>query len=261
MNKLILFIPDPHVASGQDLSRFYNLGNLIVERKPDIIVMGGDFMTIESFSNWDMKKNRLMEGIRYAKEMAAGREAMDLIFGPMEFHNLKMRDHKSKLYKPEVIWCEGNHENRVDRYLESHAQLVGQLELALPQNLNYAAYPINIVLPYREYIYRDGIAFCHVPFNGKSPVQGIYVAKRALEVMGTSVVFGHAHRWQEQDIDRHGVPQIQALCAGCFFEHEDPYVKGTQLTYRRGIALLHQYEYGRFDVEQISIKRLKAEYK
>lgn len=261
MNKEILVIPDPHVDADQDLSRFAYAGNLIADRRPDRIVCLGDFVTLQSFSFWDMKQMRKMEMVRFAKEMKAGRTALDLLFGPMLSYNEKMKRQKARLYKPEVIWCEGNHEDRLERYLDTHAQLEGQLELALPHNLNYAGYPIDVVSPYKEYAIRDGVAYCHVPFNGRAPVTGVYIAKKALEVMGISVVFGHAHRWQEQDIDRHGAEQIQALCAGCFFEHEDDYVKGTQLTYRRTVVMLHQYAYGRFDPEAISIERLRSEYK
>ena len=261
MNKTILIIPDGHVDADQDLSRWVYLGNLIIARKPDMIVQLGDFLTMKSLSFWD-KNNRLtMEDLRFAKEMQAGRTVMDLLFGPMNHYNKKMRDQKGKQYKPEVIWLEGNHEYRIDRYMDQHPVMQGQLELHLPQNLNYGAYPIDLIVPYKEYVYRDGIAFCHVPFNGRAPVTGIYIAKRALEVMGMSVVFGHAHRWQEQDFDRHGVSTIQALCAGCFFEQDDDYVKGTQLTYRRTVAILHQYAVGLFDVEAISIARLRTEYK
>ena len=260
-SKLILVIPDGHVLDEQDLSRWAYLGNLIVDRKPDMIVQIGDFLTVASLSFWD-KNNRLtMENMRFAKEMVAGRTALDLLFGPMNHYNEKMKDQKAKQYKPEVIWLHGNHEYRIDRYMDQHSAMKGQLDLYLPQNLNYAAYPIDLIVPYKEYVYREGIAFCHVPFNGRAPVTGIYIAKRALEVMGTSVVFGHAHRWQEQDFSRHGADSIQALCTGCFFEHNDEYTKGTQLTYRRTVALLHQYDVGLFDVEAISIERLKQEYK
>lgn len=260
MNKLILVIPDGHVDDEQDLSRWALLGNLIVERQPELIVQLGDFMSINSLSHWDLNKNYKMEGKRFSREMEAGRTALDLLFGPLRKYNVDRRTKKRKIYNPEILWLEGNHEDRVNRYIDTHSSLAGQLELDLPQNLNYAAYPIDQIVRYREYVYRDGIAFCHVPFNGRSAVTGKYITARALEVMGTSVVFGHAHRWQEQDVDRHGADVIQALCAGCFFEHSDDYVKGTQTTYRRTVALLHQYDFGRFDPEAISIARLRNEY-
>ena len=63
MNKSVLVIPDGHVDDIQDLSRWAYLGNLIVERKPDMIVQLGDFVTVGSLSHFDMNKKRKMENL------------------------------------------------------------------------------------------------------------------------------------------------------------------------------------------------------
>jgi predicted phosphodiesterase len=262
MNKTVLVIPDGHVDDVHDLSRFAYLGNLIVERKPDMIVQLGDFVTVGSLSHFDMKKSRKMEGMRFSSEMQAGRTALDLLFGPMNKYNEKMKVQKRKKYEPEVIWCEGNHEFRVESYLDYHPHLVGQLELFLPQNLNYGAYPITEIVPYREFITRDGISYTHAPINAAcKPTTGKFALYRASEIFATSIVFGHLHRKEGLNLMRHGGGILQVFSAGCFFEHVDDYALGAQNIYWRGVQMLHVWDEGRFDIEEIGIARLKEEYK
>lgn len=261
MNKLILVIPDGHNDEVHPLDRWRSLGKLITDRKPDLIVQLGDFASINSLSHFDMNKRRLMENKRFSKEIAACRQAMDLLFDPLTQYWVKQKRSHVKRYTPEIIWCEGNHEARVESYLDVHAQLEGQLELDLAHNLNYSGYPIDLVVPYKDYVIKDGIAFTHAPINAAgAPVTGKMALHRASELFATSLVFGHLHRLTQLDIFRHGGDILQIISAGCFFEHTDTYAKGAANVYRRGVLLLHQWDIGRFDVEEISIARLKAEY-
>ena len=268
MTKTILVIPDGHVDNEQDLSRWSFLGRLIVAHKPAVIVQLGDFVSINSLSHFDMNKKRKMEGKRFALEMEAGRTALDLLFDPMVAYNKKQVDQHKKKYEPEVIWIEGNHEARVGLYIDTNAQLEGQLELHLPHNLNYAGYPITTVVPYRKYIMHEtGIAFTHAPINAAcKPCTGKFALNRASEIFATSVVFGHLHRKESINVYRHGKGTAeenitQIFSAGCFFEHTDDYAKGAQNVYWRGVALLHVWEQGRFDITEISIRRLRRNYK
>ena len=261
-SKTVLVIPDGHVDDGHDQSRWAYLGNLIVECKPDMIVQLGDFVSVNALSHFDMKKKRLMEGRRFSSEMKAGRTALDLLFGPMKHYNTKAVKQHIKKYEPEVIWCEGNHEQRVENYIDANAEMEGQLDLYLPQNLNYANYPITKIVPYREFITRDGVSYTHAPINAAcKPTTGKFALYRASEIFATSIVFGHLHRKESLNLFRHGGGITQVFSAGCFFEHVDDYALGAQNIYWRGVQILHQWDEGRFDVEEIGIARLREEYK
>ena len=78
----VLWFADAHVENGQDLSRFDALGKYIVDKKPDCIVQGGDFTSIESLSDWDKDKRRKMEFRRYSKDIEATNEAIKRMFAP-----------------------------------------------------------------------------------------------------------------------------------------------------------------------------------
>ncbi len=267
MQRTVLVIPDGHVDDLNDQSRWSLLGHLIVDRKPDVIVELGDFVSVNSLSHFDKHKSRVMENKRFPLEMQAGRHALSLLFDPMDTHNMKMRKQHGPKYKPVVIWCEGNHEHRVTMYLDYHAQLEGQLELHLPHNLNYASFPITQVVPFKEYVTINGVSFTHAPINSAAKaVSGKYAIQRASEIFGTSLVFGHLHRKEGLNVKRHGVNLTQFNSAGCFFEHTDDYAEGAQNVYWRGVIFLTMWDdldpesYGRFDVDEISIARLRNEY-
>src|ERR1017187_4025055 len=75
-HKTTLVVPDAHVKPGEDLTRFSKLGNLITDKKPDHIVLMGDFVTLESLSAWDLGKAGKMEGKRYSEDCKAGIQAI-----------------------------------------------------------------------------------------------------------------------------------------------------------------------------------------
>lgn len=257
---LTLIIPDAHVADRQDLSRFEALGRLIVDRKPARIVSLGDFLTVESLSAWDAHKPLLMERKRYRLDIKAGNKALDLMLGPLVELQNRQRAWKEKIYKPELVWCEGNHEDRVPRYVEQHPAMEGYLDVN--RDLQLEARGFTHQIPYREFYEYDEVLFTHVPMNGANKAPGgVYALRRVVEGAHKSVVFGHLHRAEGMNVTRHGLDDIlQIRCSGAFFEHTDTYAKGALNHYWRGVEMLHHWRPGRFDVEQISIERMRQVY-
>ena len=243
-----LVVPDAHVGPGQDLSRFDALSKLINHKRPTRIIFMGDFVTLEALSNWDLQKAGIMEGKRYWEDVAAGREALrrslKLPFG----------------YEPEVVYIKGNHETRLERYVETKPELTGMLDLV--KDLQLAEVGITQVVEYRDSIEFDGVIFTHAPQNAANQaVSGKYAIHRAAEMSAKSTVFVHTHRNEGVNYYRHGAGDITQLkMAGAFFEHTDDYAYGGLNSYWRGLMLLTHWKDGRFDVEEISLERLKLLY-
>src|SRR6185369_3275942 len=82
-DKTTLVVPDAHVSPNQDLARFASLGNLITDKKPDNIILMGDFATLDSLSAWDLGKAGKMEGKRYSEDCKAAIQAIDLMLSPL----------------------------------------------------------------------------------------------------------------------------------------------------------------------------------
>jgi predicted phosphodiesterase len=244
-----LVIPDSHVGPDQDLSRFDKLNRLILEKKPDNIIFMGDFVTLESLSNWDLNKSGVMEGRRYQLDIECGRIALEKT----------LRDVK-RTYNPNVIFLKGNHESRLDRYLETKAELKEHLNL--DNDLKLKEFGIDEIIEFRDYYNIDGVDFTHAPMNAANQaVSGKYAIHRASEMTQNSLVFAHSHRKEYVNFYRHGSDDIvQVMMCGAFFEHTDSYAYGGLNAYWRGLVILKHWKCGRFDAEEICLERLMEEY-
>lgn len=255
-----LVIPDAHVDPDQSLTRFEKLGQLIVDRKPDRIITMGDFVSLQSLSAWDLNKSGLMEQRRYYLDIEAGKTAIQLMLNPLYELQDRQRKNKDKLYRPRLVFVYGNHEDRLNRYMETRPELKGHLDLTKDLCLNGSGF--TDIVPYREYIYFDGVGFTHAPMNAANqPISGRYAIHRAAEIMNSSLVFAHLHRKEAVNFYRHGAANInQVFCAGAFFEHTDEYASGGLNCYHRSCHILNHWAEYRFDVEEFSLERLYQLY-
>lgn len=243
---LTLVVGDAHVDPTQrkSLDRFDALHNFIVDRKPNRIVIIGDFITLDSLSEWDRDKRRRLEGKRYKADIDVGRDAL----------NRMMRGGFN--WEPELIFCEGNHEERLRRYLDRDPSFAGVV------SVHADLCPEWKFIPYKEQWKYKGVSFTHVPINesGKA-IGGKNAVAKALEVYHNSVVFGHTHKLAVSCVHRLGSPHLQqAVNVGCFFDHVDDYALGSVTSYWRGIVLLDHYSFNRVDVETVSLGQLRARY-
>lgn len=198
-----LVIPDGHVSPDQDLTRFANAGKLIVQRRPDRIVSLGDFVTIESLSNWDLNKSANMEGKRYTLDMDAGKEALRLLLAPLKKLQAQQKFVGAEVYSPKLIFIKGNHCCRLDRYLETRPELKEHLNL--DKDLDLKGFGFTDIIEYRDSIEFEGVIFTHAPMNAANqPVSGKYAIHRAAEMTAKSIVFGHTHRLEQVNYYRHG---------------------------------------------------------
>lgn len=254
-------IGDAHVQAGQVLLRFKALGQWILDNLPENIIIMGDFLDMQALSAWDKNKRLTMEGKRYKEEIDAGNVALDLMLKPMVEYNQERKKQKKRVYKPHLVYLSGNHEFRLDRYIEEHAELEGQLDYVRELRLKERGF---IHVPYREYHYLGGVGFTHIPIggNGKAMSGAIStLTKNVLQSHAHSVVFGHTHKLCIAGEHRLGAEHYnQVLSCGCFFEHVDEYVKGAKTDYWRGIIVLDHYSENRFDIETISLGKLMKMY-
>lgn len=242
----ILVVGDAHVDEHQSLRRFKLANQLIKREKPDTVVIIGDFLSLNCLSEWDRNKRAKMEGRRYKAEITAGNRALDLL--------LDGEDLKS------VHFIEGNHEDRLTRYLDVDPIFADDHNI--PDDLELKARGI-IWTPYKQVRTINGISFTHIPCSGNGKAIGNpNVAQKALKLFHNSVVFGHTHTLDHAAEHRHGSPHLnQALAVGCFFEHVDEYAVGSKTDYWRGLVLLDSYKTNRFDVETFSLGRMERMFR
>jgi hypothetical protein len=241
---LTLVVGDVHVSAGQDVSRGKLLGCAINDLRPDRVVFIGDLLTLDSLSAWDKDKRKKMEGRRYQKDIDAGKRFLANVYSS--------GGHKCKEY----ILTEGNHEDRLWRYLDGQPLFDGAVDYREDLGITDLGWKY---VPYKEHYVYKGVYFTHVPINEAGrPVGGDSACKRALGIYQHSVVFGHTHKLASVAVHRTGSAHLnQALNVGCFFEHVDDYALGSLTSYWRGIVLLDHYKTGRFNWSPISLGKLR----
>lgn len=245
-----LIFSDAHVEPGDKLSRFNWLGQQLVEHRPDTLVQLGDFVSMLSLSHWDMNKRLLMEGRRFNDDIVVGLNAWEGVIHSLRQLQEIQRKNKVKIYKPRLIWCEGNHEEWIQRYIEQHPEMKSYLH-PFPHYIAYSweLFSDVIVVDYKDYHIENDIAFTHAPIMGNSnPIGGKYVNERALDLFHTHIVFGHTHRFLHSHRYLHGKGIKQAVNCGCFFEKTPAYAKGAANEHFRCCVHLFIKEDGTLDI-------------
>ena len=173
----ILVIADTQVKPTESLEYILWVGKYIHDTKPDVVVMIGDWWDFPSLSSYD-KGKASSEGRRFADDLRAGNKGLEL---------LEMEISKDPTYKPRKVFCKGNHEHRVDRYVEDNPELKGTVGTEFLPLKQYGWEVYDFLRP----VEIEGIYFVHYlanPMTGK-PYSG--TASNILKTVGKSFVVGH----------------------------------------------------------------------
>lgn len=250
-----LYICDPQVKSGIDLSYLHHIGMYIARKKPDVIICAGDFADMPSLSDWD-KGKKSAEGRRIKADIDSVVEGMSILLKPLHDLQAKQCQAGEKVYEPRKIMTLGNHDVRIERYVENNAAFEGFLGI---EDLQYVEFGWEVV-PFLEPIVVDGVSYCHYftnPFTGK-PLSGS--AANMLSKIGTSFVQGHK---QTLDVATRFLPttgqQQWGIVAGAGYPHYEDY-KGMHNHHWRGIVVMHNVKDGSFDPLFVSLDWLKEQY-
>ncbi|HMU99082.1 MAG TPA: metallophosphoesterase [Chitinophagales bacterium] len=247
-----LIIPDTQVKHGLDFSYLRRIGQYIIDKKPDVVVHLGDFADMESLSSYDVGK-KSFEGKRYVKDIAAAKEAMDKLLGPMREFNIRAKKNKEKQYKPRLVLCLGNHEERIERAVNSDPKLEGLIKY---EDLPYEDWEVHSFL---KPVFIDGIAYCHYFPTG---VMGrpSTTATSMVSKLHMSCIAGHQQGKQVAYGKRPDGSTITCIIAGSCYEHNETYLDHQSNNHFRGILLAHRVNNGCFDECFVSLDYLKERY-
>ena len=242
----ILVIADTQAKSEESLEYLLWVGKYIADKKPDIILHIGDHFDLPSLSSYDKGTSKI-EGKRLYKDIEAGVEGFKLL-------NLELEKHKD--YHPRKVFCLGNHEERLDRYVNEHPELQGTLGT---DKLPFAKYGWE-VHPFLKPVEIEGIFFVHYlanPMSGK-PYGGS--AMNILKTVGRSFVVGH-----KQCLDIAIRPTIDGkqqlgIVNGACYDHFESYKGFTGNNHFRGLTVLHECSDGFAVPMFVSLDYMKEKY-
>jgi hypothetical protein len=247
-----LFIPDTQVRPGVDIAHIRAAGKLLIDRKPDVVVVIGDWWDFPSLSSHTPASKIAYDHRNYVSDLKAGIEAMEAFLRPLEQYNKKKKKNKEKQYKPRLVFTMGNHEYRLDRLFEQEPILKG----ALPTPEDYLYDKGFEVYPYKQRVVVDGVSYCHLCPQTKS-AGAVERAHLIMQKRHESWSVGHS-QMLDYFVSPH-MPRLQCLIAGAFYLHDEDYKKGSN-DHWRGLVYKRNVRGGTYDPEFISIESLLEEY-
>lgn len=251
-----LVIPDCQITPDSPTDHLAWIGEYIIEKQPDVIINLGDFADMESLSSYDFGKKQY-EGRRYLRDIAAGRDALAKLDGPLKAYNNTRILRKEKQYRPRRVFLIGNHEHRITRAVESDPKMDGFMSI---DDLGYAEAGWD-VKQFLEVEQIDGVHYSHYFYNPMSgrPYGGQSIDTR-LKNLGFSFVQGHQQMYMVGSRPLNNGKRIRGLIHGaCYLNDEDyrgPQANGEM----RAIFMLHEVHDGDYMLMEISLDYLCRKY-
>lgn len=241
-----IVIPDTQVRPGEPTDHLAWAGRWIREHcagERTRIIHLGDHWDMSSLSSYDRGK-KSAENRRVREDLEAGNRAFEALDEAMG---------SDPLWDKHFLF--GNHEDRINRYVEEHAELAEFLSLD------------NCVTPpewqrhgFLEPVELDGVAYAHYfyhPNTGRA--YGGENIQTRLKQIGHSFVMGHQ---QGLAMGMHYAAGRQrfGLVCGSFYQTDEEY-KGPQgNAHWRGIVVLNDVEDGSFDPMPLKLDYLCRTY-
>lgn len=168
-----LFVPDCHFPN-HDQRAFDLMLDVASDFRPNEVVYLGDFQDCYCVSDYSKNPNQNWKLL--SEELEAGQAAM--------------RELEKRARANAYVFIEGNHENRIERYLHAYAPVLGDLGsvreiLKIPANYRY--YPYG----QKNFYKMPGLVATHGTVTSKHP------AYASIQKLGCSLIFGHTHRLQK----------------------------------------------------------------
>jgi hypothetical protein len=252
-----LFIPDTQIHEGTPIDHIIALANYAVEKKPDVIVMIGDWWDLPSLMTYEKPGSKFFHNKSYAKDVQAGNDAMSIFISIIDKEVQRLRNNKKKLWNPRKVFCLGNHEHRILRAINTSPVLEGTIGI---HDLLLDGWEVHDFL---KVVQIDGVAYSHYFCNPDSlmgnPVGGTIENK--LKLLGHSFSMGHQQRRQYGTRFTGLGNEHHGLVAGAFYQHDEDYL-GPQKNrqYWRGVVMKNEVHEGSYDPCFVSLNFLLDRY-
>ena len=249
-----LVIPDTQVKPNSPTDHLRWAGLYAAEKKPDVIVHIGDHFDMPSLSSWDVGK-KSFEGRRYKDDIEAGIHAMEVFLQPIRDEQQRLKVNKHKQWRPRMVYTLGNHENRIERAIESDPKLdglIGYKDLQL-EEMGFEVYD------FLDVAIIDQIAYAHY-FTSGIMGRPVSSARNMLSKKMMSCIMGHV---QDRDIAygrRADGTNILGLFSGIYYQHDEDYLTPQTNSSWRGVWMLNEVANGGCDELPVSMNYLRNKY-
>ena len=239
----VLVLPDIHIPVHDDRS-LKAVEAYMADHRWDEVVYLGDFMDFDLISSHNRENLRAISGKRLDTEYILAGWILDR-------HRKLAPDAKFTL-------IEGNHEHRVERYVDANPVLEGKVEVET--GLQLIKRKIKWVRFWSKgQIHRIGKArFIHGLYTTK------YHASKHVEAYGENIFYGHTHDIQSFSKELAGHDKtIVGQSLGCLCKYDQKYIRGKPTKWQQGFGVFEFFPDGFFQYNVIRIfkHRFQAEGK
>ena len=157
-----LWIPDTQIREGVPTDHIEALGNYILDKRFEKIIIAGDWWDFPSVSSFNTAREQ--ERQRLQADIESGNRAMHKLWRAVRKWNKQQKSHKHGTYKPETHFIFGNHEERLLRFVDNNPTVEGLIGFHL---LNVHDYGMKLH-PFKEILHLDGLHYCHYFYQPKT---------------------------------------------------------------------------------------------
>jgi hypothetical protein len=244
-----VYIPDTQIKPGVPTEHIAAAGRYIADKRPDRIIIAGDWWDFPSLSSYDGPTKKARDGVSVEADIEAGNASMREFCKPWE---------KIKGYSPDCHFTLGNHENRRVRYADEHPELADTVAL---KRLHFGPFRVHEFL---RPVVLDGVAYCHyyaMDANGRvmRSKNGQSSARAQVNNVGMSATAGH-RQGLDTYIKESPMQRRRGIIAGSFYRHDEEYL--TPQGNSHWVGILHKFEVreGDYDLLEVSLNFLLRRY-
>lgn len=249
-----LIIPDTQIRPGVSVDHISWIAQYAIDKRPDVLVILGDWADMSSLSSYD-KGTKSFEGRTYRDDILAANDALQMLMAPIDTEIKKRASGHRTRWNLRKIVTLGNHENRINRAIETQRELDG---LISTDDLFFKQWGFE-VYPFLEVAAVDGIAYSHYFVSG---VMGrpVTSARALLQKKYMSCIAGHQQGYDVATAYRGDGARITAIIAGSCYLHDESYLNPQSNKHYRGLVMLNEVNNGEFDEMKVSLGYLKDRY-
>lgn len=233
----VLYLPDVHVPL-HDRQAIEAVLSYMWDEWFDEVVQLGDFLDLNAPSAHNEGKPKVVEGERLQEDYRIGRSVLDDL--------LSAARNRNKACKFTML--KGNHEYRVDRWVDRYPLVEGLVEPEIGLQLKLRQVKWVESYPKGE-LYKIGHLYA---------THGTYCnehhAKKHVERYGVNVVYGHTHQVQQYSKVLHGKNKtLQGVSLGCLCRMDMPYLGGAPTSWQHAIGVAHFLPNGFYSLAPVLI--------
>lgn len=225
--KKIVCVFDAHLEAGEEFDNSYKLLKKYIKSvKPDIVLIGGDFLDCSSLSTYNIDSPLLTENKRLSNDIKMAKKELSFF----------------EKYSKQVIYLAGNHERRLNKIVEKYPVFTDNILtwsklLDIDYYIELEDQPIQVI---PELYIMHGHKY------------GTHLASQNVRDYMENIICGHAHRSQTYTLTTMK-KSVTGWSSGCLSSREPKYLAGRKTTWVNGfIEILYDDE--GFNVNNIIIE-------